>query len=134
MLALSVEDYHIGWICALPAEMAAAKAMLDEEHAMIQGQDHKDHNSYVLGKIQKHNVAIVCMPAGIDGLVAAATVARDMSRTLPAIRFGLMVGIGGGIPDLKNNIDIRLGDIVVSQPTDTNGGVIQYDKGKNTSR
>jgi hypothetical protein len=25
---------------------------------------------------------------------------------------------------------VRLGDIVVSQPTDTSGGVIQYDLGK----
>lgn len=134
MPPLSVEDYHIGWICALPEELAAAKAMLDEQHEMIQGQDHRDHNSYVLGKIRKHNVAIVCMPAGIDGLAAAAAVAKDMARTMPAIRFGLMVGIGGGIPDLKNDIDIRLGDVVVSQPTGTNGGVVQYDKGKSMGR
>lgn len=33
-----------------------------------------------------------------------------------------MVGIGGGIP--SSHADIRLGDIVVSQPTDTFGGVI----------
>lgn len=131
---LSVEDYHIGWICALPEELAAAKAMLDERHEMIQGQDHRDHNSYVLGRIQRHNVAIVCMPAGIDGTAAAATVARDLTRTMTAIRFGLIVGIGGGIPDLKNEIDIRLGDVVVSQPTGTNGGVIQYDKGKTMGR
>ncbi|KAF4769135.1 hypothetical protein HAV15_008620 [Penicillium sp. str.  len=45
-----------------------------------------------------------------------------------AIRIGLMVGIGGGVP--SSNADIRLGDIVVSQPSDTFGGVIQYDLGK----
>jgi nucleoside phosphorylase len=39
-----------------------------------------------------------------------------------------MVGIGGGAP--SSNADIRLGDIVVSQPTDTFGGVVQYDLGK----
>jgi nucleoside phosphorylase len=134
MPTLSLEEYHVGWICALPEELAAAKAMLDEKHEMIQSQDHRDHNSYVLGKIRKHNVAIACMPAGMDGLVAVATVARDMVRTMPALRFGLLVGIGGGVPDLKNNIDIRLGDVVVSQPTGINGGVIQYDKGKATGR
>ena len=41
-----------------------------------------------------------------------------------------MVGIGGGIPDLSKGIDIRLGDIVVSKPEKTWGGVVQYDKGK----
>ncbi|KEF50793.1 uncharacterized protein A1O9_13155, partial [Exophiala aquamarina CBS 119918] len=31
---------------------------------------------------------------------------------IPALRVGLMVGIGGGIPNLAKGIDIRLGDIV----------------------
>jgi hypothetical protein len=39
-----------------------------------------------------------------------------------------MVGIGGGVPSEEN--DIRLGDVVVSQPAGTSGGVIQYDFGK----
>lgn len=25
-----IEDYQAGWVCALPEEMAAARAMLDE--------------------------------------------------------------------------------------------------------
>jgi hypothetical protein len=53
-----------------------------------------------------------------------------MVRTFKGLRFGLMVGIGGGIPNLDRGNDIRLGDVVVSQPTGTIGGVIQYDKGK----
>lgn len=27
-----LEDYTVGWICALPAELAAAQELLDEEH------------------------------------------------------------------------------------------------------
>jgi nucleoside phosphorylase len=38
------------------------------------------------------------------------------------------VGIGGGVP--SSDADIRLGDIVVSQPEGISGGVIQYDLGK----
>ncbi|KAK2051188.1 hypothetical protein LY76DRAFT_676670 [Colletotrichum caudatum] len=41
-----------------------------------------------------------------------------------------MVSISAGIPRLADNIDIRLGDIVVSQPTGTSPGVVQYDLGK----
>ena len=42
------------------------------------------------------------------------------SSSFHAVRIGLMVGIGGGLP--SNYADIRLGDIVVSQPSDTYGG------------
>jgi hypothetical protein len=51
-----------------------------------------------------------------------------MRTTFPSIRFGLMVGIGGGVP--STNEDIRLGDIVISKPTGVLGGVVQYDYGK----
>jgi nucleoside phosphorylase len=130
MSSLTVHDYHVGWICALEVELTAAMAMLDEEHPMIVGQDRQDHNSYVLGRMHQHNVVIACMPAGVDGLVPAATVAKDLARTFPDVRVGLMVGIGGGIPDLPRGVDIRLGDVVVSMPEKTWGGVVQYDHGK----
>jgi nucleoside phosphorylase len=39
-----------------------------------------------------------------------------------------MVGIGGGVP--SEDADIRLGDVVVSNPHKTHGGVVQYDFGK----
>lgn len=130
MSSITIQNYHIGWICALNKELTAAMAMLDEEHEMLVGQDPQDHNSYVLGRIHQHNVVIACMPEGVDGSVPATNVARDMARTFPALRVGLMVGIGGGIPNLSKGIDIRLGDIVVSTPEKTWGGVVQYDKGK----
>ena len=41
-----------------------------------------------------------------------------------------MVGIGGGAPSSLK--DVRLGDVVVSQPERTFGGVVQYDLGKTT--
>ncbi|KAJ6111442.1 hypothetical protein N7523_007503 [Penicillium sp. IBT 18751x] len=50
-----------------------------------------------------------------------------MKRTFTSLRFGLMVGIGGGVP---SKTDIRLGDVVVSKPSDGGSGVIQYDFGK----
>lgn len=111
-------------------KLAAAIAMLDQEHDKMAGQDPRDHNSYVLGRVHRHNVVIAGTPAGVDGSVAAAKVARDMARTFPALRFGLMVGTGGGIPNLSKGIDIRLGDVVVSTPDRTWGGVVQYDLGK----
>jgi len=128
---LQRDDYTVGWICALPVELAAAQEMLDEEHEDI-GSDISDHdnNLYSLGSIRGHNVVIVCLPAGQIGNNPAAAVAVQMRATFKAIRFGLMVGIGGGVPSAE--ADVRLGDVVVSQPHKTFGGVIQYDFGKTT--
>ena len=124
------EDYTVGWICALPIEMAAAKAMLDDIHPKLP-QPPNDHNTYTLGRIGGHNVVVACLPAGIYGTTSAAQVASQMIFTFGAIRFGLMVGIGGGVPSAEN--DIRLGDVVVSEPSGTFGGVVQYDYGKTIS-
>src|SRR5947209_8749469 len=130
MSSVPIEEYQIGVVCALPKEMRAARAMLDKEHKQLQIQDARDNNSYVFGQVHGHNVVIACLPAGVYGTVAAATVASNMLRTFKGLRFSLLVGIGGGIPNLKRGRDIRLADIVVSQPDDTHGGVVQYDLGK----
>jgi len=123
-----IEEYSVGWVCALPKELAAAQAILDEKHGSITSQDVRDHNNYVLGRVHNHNVVIACLPAGVDGTNAASTVAANMLRTFTGLRFGLMVGIGGGIPNLEKDVDIRLGDVVISQPDKSHGGVVQYDK------
>jgi nucleoside phosphorylase len=123
-------EYTVGWICALDCELAAARAMLDEIDEQILEQDPSDNNIYELGRIGSHRVVIACLPAGRYGTSSAAVVARDMSRTFTSIRIGLMVGIGGGAP--SSLTDVRLGDVVVSQPEKTFGGVVQYDLGKTT--
>lgn len=121
------EDYTVGWICALPTELAAAVAMLDERHDPLP-QDSHDTNNYRLGRIGRQNVAIACLPSGVTGNTSAAIVASHIRSTFPSIIFGLMVGVGGGAPSVEN--DIRLGDVVISKPAETSGGVIQYDFGK----
>jgi nucleoside phosphorylase len=125
------DDYTVGWVCALPIELAAAQEMLDEEHPdLARDPADNDENLYSLGSISGHNVAIVCLPAGRIGNNPAAAVATQMRATFKKIRFGLMVGIGGGVP--SEEADVRLGDVVVSQPHGTFAGVVQYDAGKAT--
>ena len=48
----------------------------------------------------------------------------------PNLRFGMLVGIGGGVPVKTDNGMIRLGDIVVSKPESGHSGAIQYDHGR----
>ncbi|KAJ5171654.1 NACHT nucleoside triphosphatase [Penicillium capsulatum] len=119
---LQHDAYTIGWVCALSKEQTAARAMLDEEHEPLP-IPRNDHNVYTLGSIRGHNVVIACLPD--MGTNPAATVATSMVNTFQSIRFGLMVGIGGGIPPKVN-----LGDVVVSQPVADYHGVIQWDMGK----
>ncbi|KAF5687842.1 ankyrin protein 3 [Fusarium denticulatum] len=83
------ERYTVAWICALHIEMAAARAMLDQEHSEYPQQGN-DTNSYVLGSIRNHNVAIACLPEAQYGLNNAASVLSNMRRTFPNIEIGLM--------------------------------------------
>ena len=132
--------YTVGWICAITTEYVAAQQFLDERHDTAEYEAQRDdNNDYTFGRIGKHSVVIAVLPNGEYGTNSAAVVVRDMVRSFPNLKIGLMVGIGGGAPlvspasegnqvDLKH--DVRLGDIVVSSPGNGQGGVYQYDYGK----
>ncbi|EPS38343.1 hypothetical protein H072_8027 [Dactylellina haptotyla CBS 200.50] len=124
---LKISDYRVGWICAISIELAAVCSILDETHPQLDVAD-GDTNVYTFGRIGRHNVVIACLPEGRYGITRASIVATHMRSTFTNLRFGLMVGVGGGAPSEEN--DIRLGDIVISQPTGVSGGVVQYDFGK----
>src|ERR1700735_2926609 len=116
-------DYTVGWICALETELAASQAMLDKEHPDLLHPEN-DTNTYTLGQIGQHNVVLACLPSGTTGISAAATAARDLLRSFPRVRFGLMVGVGGGAPSNPSDDprqDIRLGDVIVSNAEDNYG-------------
>ncbi|KAL4911940.1 nucleoside phosphorylase domain-containing protein [Aspergillus aurantiobrunneus] len=112
---LRYEDFTVGWVTALPIELAAARKMLDEEY------EYHDDSTYTLGRIGEHSVVVACFPSRQLGH-------RKRGYSL---EFCLMVGIGGRVPSPEN--DVRLGDVVVSQPQGTYGGVVQYDLGKTVS-
>jgi nucleoside phosphorylase len=119
-------SFSIGWIAALPTELSAARTMLDEEYDDDPddfSQSTVDRNTYTWGRMCNHLVVIAVLPIGRYGTGSAQAAATGMLASLPNIRVGLIVGIGAGVP----TAGIRLGDIVVSQPESTHGGVVQYD-------
>jgi nucleoside phosphorylase len=126
---LRCDDYTVGWVCALPIELAAAMAILDHTHT-TPPYDCRDTNLYACGRVGEHNVVIASLPTGQAGTNSAAAVAVQMKSTFSSTRFSLMVGIGGGVP--SKEADVRLGDVVVSVPHKTDSGVVQYDAGKAT--
>jgi nucleoside phosphorylase len=127
---LSHDAYTVALLTPLEIELSAVRYMLDEEHQPLPSA-RGDPNYYALGRLCQHNVVIASLPAGYQGTISAAVVARDLARTFPSITLRLLVGIGGGVP--SDTTDIRLGDVVVSVPSGTQGGVLQYDLGKQTT-
>ncbi|KAI8316875.1 hypothetical protein K4K59_012377 [Colletotrichum sp. SAR11_240] len=127
-MEMTYENYTVAIVSAIEFEMSAVRYLLDREHADLPTKE-GDSNIYILGELQGHNVVLACLP-GIQGKGAAATVATNVARTFPSIKWRFLVGIGGGVPSRKH--DIRLGDVVVSMPEGQYGGVVQYDLGKET--
>ncbi|KAF3938811.1 hypothetical protein ABW19_dt0204246 [Dactylella cylindrospora] len=126
-----LEEYTIAWICALPLEQAACCALLDFEHT--DGYPDIPANAktiFLFGSIRNHNIVISTLPKGCYGNMTAATAATEVRTIFPSISIMLMVGIGGGIPSLEEDVDIRLGDVVVSVPDGNIGGVFRWDMGK----
>jgi len=125
----AAREYTVGWIAPILVERVAARVMLDDVYDAPDIGNNADSNCYIFGRIGSHKVVIASCSAGNYGIVSAATVATEMVSSFEALRFCLIVGIAGGIPI---NHDIRLGDVVVSQPAKMFGasGVVRHDSGK----
>lgn len=117
------EEYTIACICPLPLEAAALEVVLDRIHSSSFRT--KDY-SYTLGEISAHNVVVATMLE--TGNNKAASMAADLMNDFRSIKFGLLVGIGGGLPSDVD--DIRLGDLVVGIPQGTSSGVIPFGMAK----
>lgn len=123
---LTHDSYNIAFICPTGIELAAVEGMLDELHPALPSTI--DKNSYTYGRMGVHYVVVAVLPE--TGNDRAASVATQLNNDFRSLRFGLLIGTGGGIPDLAKGRDIRLGDVVVSKPTEIFGGVVQLDRGK----
>jgi nucleoside phosphorylase len=130
---LNHDDYTIAIICPMKTVQAPVIALLDETHQSLPMR--RDYNAYELGKMGQHNVVVVTMPK--IGNNAAAITVTQLLNDFRLVRFSLLVGVGGGIPDEdyedEDLNDVRLGDVVVSESRGQFGGVVQFDRGKSTN-
>ena len=125
----SRDDYRIAVICALRIESDAVEAMFDEdwEKERKYPKVRNDDNAYTMGRIGEHNVVLAYLP-GI-GKATSAKMTSSFKISFPEIRLGLVVGICGGMPFIRENwheprvIDVFLGDIIISTQVE------QYDLG-----
>lgn len=94
--AFAHRDYTVSWVCALPTDLEAAWATLDEQHPSLPNPD-DDNNTYLLGRIHPHNVVVTCLPSGQRGRSSAAVVSARLKRTFPSIHATLLVGIDSAL-------------------------------------
>lgn len=125
---LRYSDYTVAILTALPIEHTAMVAMLDQDFPSLPATA-QDHNTYSYGSIGGHNVVVGC--SGV-GKVKAGTFAVQMKNTFPCLKNQFSVGSGGGVSRMESDgvQDIRLGDVVVSEPRGLLPGVAEYDFGK----
>jgi nucleoside phosphorylase len=125
-------QYTVGWIAPIALELTAATAVLDT--SMLDEEDQtlhvpEDDTIYNVGKIGKHYVVMVVCPR--MGTNPATAVVTNMRRSFPGIKHILVVGIAGGVPSYGTGSreQIVLGDVVVSVPQMSEGGVTHYEFG-----
>jgi nucleoside phosphorylase len=124
-MAESRANFTIAWITN---EWGLKKAKEHLSENFVYGpkdfaRSDSDLNAYSWGRIDSHNVVIIAAPSNVP----ASVTVEALLAAVPNIRFGFFVGTGAAHPKPSEDLDIRLGDIVVGQPAKSNYGVVQYD-------
>ncbi|KAI8257409.1 Heterokaryon incompatibility protein 6, OR allele [Colletotrichum sp. SAR 10_98] len=90
------------WVCALPKEQTAARAILDEEFRDVHiRKATNDTNTYILGSVGSHNIVIACLPkgagenqeslqSGVDCLYCDPSKARKREIAGSVVHYGLI--------------------------------------------
>ncbi|KUL82839.1 hypothetical protein ZTR_09219 [Talaromyces verruculosus] len=118
-------EFRTAIICALTPEAEAVEALFDETYdkfGKIYGKRRGDANSYINGRIGKHDIVLCCMPGMGKG--SAASVASSLRVSYTGVQLALVVGICGGAPNPFGDQEIFLGDVIISNT------LVEYDFGR----
>ncbi|EQB53738.1 hypothetical protein CGLO_06529 [Colletotrichum gloeosporioides Cg-14] len=117
------EDFGVALICALPIEFDAVALAFDETWPGNQfGKAPGDYNAYTLGRIGSQNAVLVLLHK--MGKTSAASATTSLRHSFPSVNLAFLCGICGGVPNPSPDIEILLGDVIISET------VIQYDYGR----
>ncbi|KAK7418712.1 hypothetical protein QQX98_003730 [Neonectria punicea] len=116
-------DFQIAIICALPAEYDAIFDSLDERWDDL-GTAPGDPHRYVTGLLGHLPIVLLLLPG--MGKVNAASAAASLRSSYNNLKWALLVGICGAVPQASGT-EILLGDVIISTH------VIQYDFGRQYS-
>ncbi|KAF5672111.1 zinc finger protein [Fusarium circinatum] len=115
-------SFRVAIVCALPREADAVTLLFDEFwDDTDDDQRDADPNTYITGRIGRHNVVLAILPG--MGTTSAAAATANLTASYSSLRLALLVGICGGIPRVGNK-NAFLGDVVMSR------SIVQYDYGR----
>ncbi|KAM0253385.1 hypothetical protein ACHAQJ_007280 [Trichoderma viride] len=120
----SRDDFHVAVICALPIEADAVTLLFDEfwdDESDPYGRASGDNNTYITGRLGKHNVVLAVLPN--MGTNSAASATASLRSSYGSLKLAFLVGICAGVPRIAD-YDVFLGDVVVSK------AIVQYDFGR----
>ncbi|KAI8298278.1 hypothetical protein K4K59_002917 [Colletotrichum sp. SAR11_240] len=117
------EDFTVALICALPIEFDAVALTFDETWQGNQlGKAPGDQNFYTLGRIGSQNAVLVLLHK--MGKTSAAGATTSLRLSFPFVKLAFLCGICGGVPNPSPDVEILLGDVIISE------NIIQYDYGR----
>ncbi|KAF4412182.1 Aminodeoxyfutalosine nucleosidase [Colletotrichum fructicola] len=116
-------DFTVALICALPIEFDAVALAFDETWPGNQfGKASGDYNAYTLGRMGSQNTVLVLLHK--MGKSSAASATTSLRHSFPSIILAFLCGVCGGVPNPSRDVEIRLGDVIISE------NVVQYDYGR----
>ncbi|KAF4930991.1 Kinesin light chain [Colletotrichum viniferum] len=117
------EDFRVALICALPIEFDAVALAFDETWPGNQfGKAPGDYNSYTLGRMGGQNAVLVLLHK--MGKTSAASATTSLRHSFPSVNLAFLCGICGGVPNPSHDVEILLGDVIISE------NVVEYDYGR----
>ncbi|EJT68839.1 hypothetical protein, variant [Gaeumannomyces tritici R3-111a-1] len=113
--------FHLAIICALGIESDAVRLLFDDIYEEKYGRETGDTNTYTTGRIGYHSVVLLLLPG--MGMEASAAGARSLQSSYINIKLALIVGVCGGLPQIRGR-DAFLGDVIVSK------SILNHDFGR----
>ncbi|KAL8402589.1 hypothetical protein RB596_009093 [Gaeumannomyces avenae] len=113
--------FRLAIICALRIESDAVRLLFDEIYEKKYGRETGDTNTYTTGRIGNHAAVLLLLPG--MGMEASAAGARSLQSSYTNIKLALIVGVCGGLPQIRGR-DAFLGDVIVSK------SIVNHDFGR----
>jgi nucleoside phosphorylase len=120
----------IAIITAQYCEKLAVDAMIDNPETFVRYTTVGESNVYTLGNIGSHRVVSTKLPSvghTREAMIAAGNTTTRLLGTFQKVDFVFLIGTGGGVPHFTDySKHVRLGDVVVSAPSDNQKFVYMY--------
>ena len=136
-LKLSVQDFTIGWLCALSVEENAVIELLDVHLSDPTDRPWTKNGSlYKYGMIGGHRIVIRTLPTGSTDNATASAEINLMGVHFPNIQHFLATGIAGGLPGpihpSNSSKNLHIGDVVIATPGNGHSGIINNSVHRHT--